>query len=151
MCSSQNLKVRDVCGLSRTLQFVSTGIAQEEGTVRLLSTMQWLSIENKIFMVHTMQSMTNIKIRKYLSFDQKREKAKDLKIAVKLSRYRDPVKYVAEMWVIKQTLLIPPRKELGNRATEPRIKKNIFSKTNSTIFRQFTPCELGETLKFQVG
>lgn len=123
MCSSQNLKVRDVCGLSRTLQFVSTGIAQEEGTVRLLLTMQWLSIENKIFMVHTMQSMTNIKIRKYLSFDQKREKAKDLKIAVKLSRYRDPVKYVAEMWVIKQTLLIPPRKELGNRATEPRIKK----------------------------
>lgn len=92
--------------------------------------------------------MANTEISKYLFFVQKRGEAKDLKTAVKLSSYQDPVRDEAEMWVIKQTLLMPPRKELGNTATEPRIK---ISTTNSTIFRQFMPCELGETLNFHLG
>lgn len=67
--------------------------------------------------------MANIKIRKCLFHDQKRGKAEDLKMAVKLSSYPGPGKCVTEMRVIKRTLLIPPGRELGNRATEPGFKK----------------------------
>lgn len=67
--------------------------------------------------------MANTKISKYLSLDQKREKAKDSKMAVKLSSYPGPAKCVAEMGVIKRTLLIPSGRELGNRATEPGFQK----------------------------
>lgn len=51
--------------------------------------------------------MANIKIRKYLFHDQKRGKAEDFKMAVKLSSYLGPGKCVTEMEVIKQPLLIP--------------------------------------------